>query len=148
MPTILDWLGIEVPLACDGVSLTPWLRGDTPATWRDAVQFEYDLRGGWPEPATLPDGAAPEAGPMAAMRTRRWKLVHMPGLPSVLYDLAADPDELRNIAADPAARPLLLEASQRMLDARLTHAAASHTGVVATPDGLVPRALPRRGMAG
>jgi arylsulfatase A-like enzyme len=145
MPTILDWLGQPAPPSCDGVSLMPWLRGETPARWRDAVHFEYDLRGGWPEPQTLPDGTPPEAGPMAALRTRDWKYVHMPGLPPVLYDLRADPGETRNVAADPAHRALLLEATARMLSWRMTHEEAGHSHLVATPNGLAARHTPRTG---
>jgi arylsulfatase A-like enzyme len=145
MPTILDWLGQPCPEACDGVSLLGWLRGETPAVWRDAVHFEYDLRGGWPEPSSLPAGTARTAGPMAALRTAGWKYVHLPGFAPVLYDLAADPGETRNVAGEPAYRAMLLEARGRMLDFRLTHAAVGHTHWVATPDGLVPRVIPGRG---
>ena len=143
MPTILDWLGIAIPESCDGTSLMPWLRGETPAVWRTAVHFEYDLRGGWPEPAAMPPDTPPQAGAMAALRTRDWKYVHLPGFAPVLYDLRADPGETRNRANDPAARGLLLEASQRMLDFRLTNQATGHTNLVATPAGLTPRYRPR-----
>ena len=147
MPTILDWLGMATPASCNGVSLLPWLRGETPEVWRQEVQIEYDLRGGWPEPTSLPDGTPPEAGPMAALRTKEWKYVNLPGFAPVLYDLRADPGETRNVAPDPAYRPLLLEATRRMLDFRMTHADVGHTNVVATPKGLVPRKIPGRGGA-
>ena len=143
MPTILDWLGIAVPASCDGTSLMPWLRGETPATWRSEVHYEFDLRGGWPEPSALPKQAGAEAGPMAALRTADWKYVHMPGLPPVLYDLRADPGETRNVAGEPAYRDLLLTATARMLDWRMTHEEIGHTDVVATPAGMVARATPR-----
>ncbi len=144
MPTILDWLGQDIPPACNGVSLLPWLNGKTPAHWRSEVHFEYDLRGGWPAASTLPPGTPPAAGPMAALRTTDWKYVHLPGFPPVLYDLRTDPTETHNLAADPAHRNLLLEASQRMLDFRMTHAAPDHTHQVATPGGLTPRIYPGR----
>ncbi|WP_264712798.1 sulfatase-like hydrolase/transferase [Limobrevibacterium gyesilva] len=144
MPTILDWLGLDVPACCDGVSLRPWLAGGTPATWRDAVHFEYDLRGGWPQPSRLPADISPDVGPMAAMRTARWKYVHFTGLEPVLYDLAADPGELRNVAADPAYRGLRAEAASRMLSWRMAHAEVGLTRLVASPAGLTQRTLPAR----
>ena len=140
MPTILDWVGAPIPRACDGVSLAPWLRGETPEAWRDAVHFEYDLRGGWPDPRRPPFG-------LEWMR-RRWrrsgpsgsKYVHFAGLPPVLYDLAADPGESRNLAADAGAcRALLSEARDRMLSWRLRHADRTLTHLCATPEGLVDR---------
>ena len=80
MPTILDWLGETVPAACDGASLVPWLEG-TPPEWRQAVHFR--IRSAWRLSgafSSLPEGIqAEEAGPMAAMRTREWKYVHLTG---------------------------------------------------------------------
>ncbi len=145
MPTILDWLGQDIPAACNGVSLLPWLKGETPSLWRQEVHFEYDLRGGWPQPSALPPGTPPEAGPMAALRTKDWKYVHLPGFSPVLYDLRADPGETRNVAAEPAYAPLLLEATQRLLSFRMSFAAVDHTHRVATPTGQVARRIPGRG---
>mgnify|MGYP001070538072 CR=1 FL=1 len=143
LPTMLDWLGHPALAACDGASLLPWLRGATPAPWRDAVHFEYDLRGGWPMPGALPPEAdaaiGPQAGAMCAMRTEGWKYVHIAGMAPVLYDLAADPGELRNIAADPAHAPLLLEATQRMLSWRMAHGERGFTHLCTTPGGLIAR---------
>ncbi|NBO19663.1 MAG: hypothetical protein EBV03_10670, partial [Proteobacteria bacterium] len=44
MPTILEWIGHEVPLQCDGTSVLPWVHGHTPGRWRDAVHWEWDFR--------------------------------------------------------------------------------------------------------
>lgn len=139
MPTILDWLGAPVPRACDGVTLTPWLRGETPAAWRDAVHFEYDLRGGWPDPRRSPLGIEVDAAAMCGMRTAAWKDVHFAALPPVLYDLRQDPHETRNVASDPAYAPLLSEAAGRMLSWRMRHADRTLTHLCATQAGLVDR---------
>lgn len=142
LPTMLAWLGAP-PLPCDGASLLPWLRGATPTAWRDAVHFEYDLRGGWPRPTKLPPEADPGAGPhtgaLAVMRTTAWKYVHIAGLAPLLYDLHSDPGEMHNLATRPAHRDLLLEARARMLTWRLGHADRAFTGMVTSPDGLVAR---------
>lgn len=149
MPTLLDRMGLPVPPACDGVPLTPWLRGEAPpaAAWRDAVHFEYDLRGGWPDPWSPPLGLTMEEAGMAAIRTARFKYVHFAAerLPPVLYDLAADPGETRNLAGDPAHAALLNEARGRMLSWRLRHADRSLTRFCATPAGLVDRRGPGMG---
>lgn len=139
MPTLLDWHALPVPRASDGVSLVPWLEGGTPAPWRDAVHFEYDLRGGWPDPHRPPFGLAVDQAAMAAIRTATWKYVHFAALPPVLYDLVADPEETRNLAADPAHAALLSEARARMLDWRLRHADRTLTHLCATPAGLADR---------
>jgi arylsulfatase A-like enzyme len=139
MPTILDSLGIAVPPACDGVSLVPWLRGETPGAWRDAVHFEYDVRGGWPDPKRPPLGLELDQAGMCAMRTQDWKYVHFTALPPVLYDLRRDPHETRNVAGDPDYAGLLTEAASRMLSWRMRHADRTLTHFCATPAGLLDR---------
>jgi arylsulfatase A-like enzyme len=42
-PTILSWLGSGVPNAMDGRSVIPFLKGDTPANWRDHGFSELDF---------------------------------------------------------------------------------------------------------
>jgi arylsulfatase A-like enzyme len=138
-PTILDWFGAEVPPQMDGLSLLPWLHGETPSAWRDAVHFEFDLRGGWPLASPPPLGLAPEECGMAAMRTARWKYVHFAALPPLLYDLERDPEERRNLAADPAHAALRLEAAEAMLRWRTTHLDRTLTHLCASPSGLVDR---------
>ncbi len=139
LPTILDWFGAPVPRACDGVTLRPWLAGATPAAWRDAVHFEFDLRGGWPDPRQPPLGLGLDQAALCVTRTADWKYVHFAALPPVLYDLRADPDEMRNVAGDPAYRHLLAEAAQRTLSWRLAHADRTLTHLCASPSGLVDR---------
>ena len=45
------------------------------------------------------------------IRRGRHKFVHGPGLETELYDLAADPNELRNLAREASARPLVARLS-------------------------------------
>jgi choline-sulfatase len=40
--------------------------------------------------------------PLVGIREGNWKFIHCPLDPDQLYDLDADPKELRNLAADPA----------------------------------------------
>jgi len=144
MPTILDSLGLPVPESCDGVSLAPWLGGATPDPWRDAVHFEFDLKGGWPRAAAPPLGLPFDASGLCTMRTRDWKYVHFGALPPALYDLRNDPGEMRNVAADPAHAGLLTTAMGRMLDWRMRHTDRTLTRFCATPDGLRDRLAPQQ----
>jgi arylsulfatase A-like enzyme len=43
-PTICDAIGIEVPVQCDGLPLTPFLDGQSPPWWRQEAHWEYDWR--------------------------------------------------------------------------------------------------------
>jgi arylsulfatase A-like enzyme len=44
LPTISEAIGVAVPAQCDGLPLTPFLRGEAPPWWRDATHWEYDWR--------------------------------------------------------------------------------------------------------
>ncbi|MGE0223666.1 MAG: alkaline phosphatase family protein [Acetobacteraceae bacterium] len=139
LPTILDWLVLPVPRVCDGVSLSTWLSGQTPARWRDAVHFEFDLRGGWPRADRPPLDLDLDRAGLCVTRTADWKYVHFASLPPILYDRRTDPNEMRNVAADPAHAGLLARAAQDMLSWRMTHADRTLTHLCTTPAGLVDR---------
>jgi arylsulfatase A-like enzyme len=52
---------------------------------------------------------------LQVVRTDRLKYVHFAGLPPVLFDLAADPDEHVDRAGDPSAAALRIEGAERLL---------------------------------
>lgn len=90
--TILDLAGLE-PMKSDGLSLVPLLY-QTGFPGREGVLFEHK---DW---VTL-SGWIPS---YCGYRTERWAFVRYREQGEELYDLLADPDQLRNIAR---ARPLL-----------------------------------------
>jgi choline-sulfatase len=49
-----------------------------------------------------------------ALRRGRWKLHHHVGMPSRLFDLGADPDELHDLAEDPLMAPTLARLEQEL----------------------------------
>ncbi|BBK43653.1 sulfatase [Allostella vacuolata] len=121
MPTVLGWLGRPVPPACDGADLAPFLRGETPAGWRDAVHWGYDfrdVRGAHFERAL---GLSPEECGLLVRRDRRGKYVHFAGLPPLFFDLAADPGELTDLAGDPARQGEVLDYARKLLSWRMAH---------------------------
>jgi arylsulfatase A-like enzyme len=87
MPTLLAYLGLEPPddRPRPGRSFLPALRGEAGAAGHEAVVI-FD-----------------EYGPVRMIRTAEWKYVYRhPDGPHELYGLVDDPDERRNLAADPA----------------------------------------------
>jgi len=143
VPTILDWLGRDVPMQCDGQSLLPFLRGGEPETWRREVHWEFDFRdipGQEPETAL---GLTSDQCNLCVIRDARYKYVHFPALPPLFFDLRRDPMELENLAADPAHQGLVLEYAQKMLSWRMAHADRTLTNTFLTPDGIAERRGPR-----
>ena len=53
---------------------------------------------------------------MFMLRWRQWKLVVYPGFASQLFNLEADPQELRNLIDDPAAAEVLAVCQKRLAD--------------------------------
>jgi arylsulfatase A-like enzyme len=152
LPTVLDLCAIERPAHLDGASLVPLLQGgDEPAGWRQDVYWEWDFR----DPVNaLPEalfGLRMDECCLAVLRDRTGKYVQFgappEALPPLFFDLAEDPGELVNRAADPRSVDRMLDAAQRMLRRHLVHADSTLTGMLATPGGLVSRVDPPRPQA-
>lgn len=119
MPTILDWLGTESPRSCDGRSLLPFLTGNTPENWRDAVYFEHDFRDVRRQRAETALGIASDECSYAVIRDARYKYVHFAALPPLLFDIAKDPHEFTNLAGAREHRDTELHYAQKLLSWRL-----------------------------
>ena len=139
MPTILEWVGTEVPRACDGQSLRPFLYGETPPDWRTEVHYEYDFRTSYSDVHERVLGLPIDQCSLAVIQDTRYKYVHFDALPPLFFDLSADPGQFHNLADDPAYASRLLVYAQKMLSWRLHHADRTLTGYSASPTGLVDR---------
>ncbi len=95
-PTLLEIGGAAAPADVDGRSLVPLLRGEKVA-WRDSFLIEY-----------FSDTVMPWVRQMGyeAVRTEGWKYIRYVELDGMdeLYDLRADPFEMRNLILEPSAQ--------------------------------------------
>jgi arylsulfatase A-like enzyme len=139
MPTILEWVGARVPRPCDGTSLAPFLRGETPESWRREVHYEFDFRTYFGDVRERALGLHVDQCSLAVIQDARYKYVHFDALPPLFFDLEADPGQFRNVAGDPAYASRVLAYAQKMLSWRLHHADRTLTGWSASPEGLVDR---------
>jgi arylsulfatase A-like enzyme len=103
VPTFLDALGADASAQShrlEGHSLLPFLHGRSPDVWRRYVFSEYDF-------SILPVaerlGLEPRDARLFMVADQRWKYVHAPGYRPMLYDRESDPDEFRDLGAEPAA---------------------------------------------
>jgi arylsulfatase A-like enzyme len=87
-PTLLELAGVgRPPEPMHGVSLAPLLRGERPADWRASIYYHYyEFPGAHSVPRHY------------GVRTETHKLIHYEQLDEwELFDLAADPDEMRSV---------------------------------------------------
>ncbi len=144
MPTLLEWLGIDVPHACDGQSLIPFVRSSVaPKSWRTEAHWEYDFRDPTDDAAELALGIPLHACTLAVVRDDRYKYVHFAGLAPLLFDLQKDPHEMHDRSTDPRYLAIALEYAQRMLSWRMRHTDQTLTHLAVTSDGVVARPSPR-----
>ncbi|HWC01092.1 MAG TPA: sulfatase/phosphatase domain-containing protein, partial [Bryobacteraceae bacterium] len=164
-PTLCDLLEIEHPRWLEGTSFLPALRGEKQEV-RSELFSEVTFHASYE--------------PMRAVRTQRWKYIKrfdgrsLPVLPNCddgpskslwveygwrrrpiveeqLFDLIFDPNETRNLAADPTQHDVLAEMQGRLERwMKTTHdpllagpVKAPPGAVVNDPDGLSPKERPR-----
>jgi arylsulfatase A-like enzyme len=139
MPTILDALGLEVPLQCDGRSLRPFLDGETPASWREATHWEHDFRDVESRLCETALALPPEDCGIAVRLERRWAYVHFAGLAPLLFDTLADPGWARDLAAEPAMAAAMGDCARGMLSWRMRAAERRLTETKLTPRGVIGR---------
>ena len=138
MPTILAALGIELPIQCNGSSLTPLLRGLRPSNWRECVHWEFDF-------AHLQDhtGSKPMLGlrrdqcGVCVARGKRYKYIHFSDLPPLLFDLAQDPYELHNLAVDTSYSSVIAASARDMVSWRMHTEDCELSRYEVTRDGLM-----------
>ena len=106
-PTLLELAGAPVPKTMQGRSLGPLIRAERRAPWRDSILVEY-----------YSDKVFPRVLQMGyqSVRTARWKYIHYLELSGMdeLYDLKADPFEMKNLINHPRSLKALAKMKQEL----------------------------------
>ncbi len=108
-PTFLDIAGAEIPEDIQGVSIVPVLKneGKAPADWREAIYYQYS--GERTHAVARHDG----------VRDSRYKLMRFPDTDEwMLFDLEKDPEEMKNVFADPEYESVLKQMKEIYADLR------------------------------
>jgi arylsulfatase A-like enzyme len=140
MPTMLDWLELDIPAQCDGHSLMPILKhGKAPDSWRKEVHWEYDFRDVLDDSIEKTLGITAHQCALSVIRDRRYKYVHFTSLPPLFFDLQKDPGEFINQVDNPEYQSLVLEYAQKMLSWRMNHLDRGLTETFLSENGPVTR---------
>jgi arylsulfatase A-like enzyme len=146
MPTVLEAMGLDVPIQCDGRALTPFLEpdgADGPADWRREAHWQWDFGDPVNHLAEELFGLTTEQCNLDVIRDRQWKYVHFAGFDPLLFDLVEDPDQLVDRSTDPTCAGVVAEYAQKLLSWRMRHADRALSSMLVTHRGLVTRADPR-----
>ncbi len=111
-PTMLGLAGVPIPDTMQGRDLGPLVRGERVA-WRDDWYYEHTY-------AHPPQHRIPKT---EGVRTKQWKYTRYTDFTppyEQLFDLAADPQELKNVADDPAHAEILDKLRKRCDEYRQT----------------------------
>lgn len=118
VPTIMDFIagrdvsGIESHLL-QGHSLVPLLTSREPLPWRDAVFSEYDYAY---DAARNRLGTPIDDSCATMVFDGRWKFIHVPHHPPLLYDVIEDPSEYHDLGRDPAYAHVVAKMRERLFD--------------------------------
>jgi arylsulfatase A-like enzyme len=142
LPTLCDWMGVDVPAQVDGMSLRPFVHGEPTPQWRTEAHFEWDF--------SMPDspqtqetlGLPLSHSWLAVVRGRTRKYVQFAAasslLPPLLFDLESDPLQLDNLAGDPTRVGDAWAEAQRLLQWRMRNEDRTLSGHFLSPEqGLV-----------
>jgi arylsulfatase A-like enzyme len=124
MPTILEWIGVEVPLQVDGWSLRWAIEGrEAPEHWRSAAHMEWDFRNPSRLLAERRWGLPSAHCVLTVLRSDVAKYVQFAAdasvLPPLFFDLDEDPGELHDVAPDPERREDCYIAARELLQWRM-----------------------------
>ena len=98
-PTFIELFGgSHKPHIMEGLSLTPLLHGKA-HQWRDYCISEYDYS---TRDARREVGVDQSDARLAMVFDGRYKYIHVEKMRPMLFDLQTDPDELQDLATDPA----------------------------------------------
>ncbi len=103
-PTFLDLAGVSIPPDMQGRSLAPLLRGQRPSGWRNSMYYRYYHDPGHHDTRAHYGVRTDTHKLMYFWRKDQWEC----------YDLVKDPEEMRNIYNDPAAKPIVDELKQEL----------------------------------
>ena len=86
---------------------------------KDYVVFDYDFRE-WTS-FVAEKKLAPEECNLSVIRTKKWKYVHFPSHPSLLFNMEDDPNEVKNLTNLPEYQSIKNELLSKLLSHRMLH---------------------------
>ena len=135
-PTILDWLNEDIPINWSGESLINYTKKGKRESIKRHVVFEFDFSESHYSQFVKEKKLTPEECTLICIRTNKWKYVHFPSLPSLLFDLENDPKEMKNLADDKNYQEIKNSLLSKLLSHRLRHQDRQLSSLQISKDGI------------
>ncbi len=114
VPTFLEALNLPLPQhRLEGRSLLPLIRGESTTDWSMVIGSEIDFS---TQPVCSNLGLPARDARAFMLRTPKWKYIHYLGYRPQLFDLENDPDEFRDLGAEPGHSEVRSELHQALLE--------------------------------
>jgi len=136
-PTILDWLKTDIPINWSGESLKDYTQKGKRESIKSHVVFEFDFSESHYSQFVKEKILTPEECSLVCIRTNKWKYVHFPSLPALLFDLENDPQEMNNLAEYKKYYEIKNSLLSELLSHRLRHQDRQLSSLQVSKDGVV-----------
>jgi arylsulfatase A-like enzyme len=148
LPTICQWLGIEVPLQADGFALQPFITGDglsdgqAPDHWRTEAHWSWNFSNPVTRAAERHLGLPMAHCALDVIRGLDVKYVQFAAepdvLPPLLFDLVTDPGQVHDLVQAGSSSELGWQAAQQLVRWRMRNDDRTLAGTMVTAsDGAV-----------
>ena len=135
-PTILDYLKIDTPINWSGESLIEYTINGSRNSVKPHVIFEFDFSEKHYSNFVNESILSPEECNLICIRNDKWKYVHFPNLPSLLFDLDNDPMEMNNLAEDKNFIDIKMKLLSDLMSHRLRHQDRQLSSLQISKDGV------------
>ena len=135
-PTILEYLNIDVPINWSGESLLEYTFNGSRDSIKPHVIFEFDFSEKHYSNFVNESILSPEECNLICIRNDKWKYVHFPNLPSLLFDLDNDPMEMNNLAEDKNFIDIKMKLLSDLMSHRLRHQDRQLSSLQISKDGV------------
>ena len=135
-PTIIEWIGSDVPINWNGQSLLQYIKNGNDPLAKKYVTFEFDFRASFLTTFVKNKVLTPEECNFIGIRNSKWKYIHFPSLPPLLFDLENDPYEMKNLANNKKYTKIINDLLGQLISHRILHQDRQLSSLHISKDGV------------
>ena len=135
-PTIIEWIGSDVPINWSGQSLLEYMKNGNDPLAKKYIIFEFDFRASFLTTFVKNKVLTPEECNFIGIRNSKWKYIHFPSLPPLLFDLENDPYEMKNLANNKKYTKIINDLLSQLISHRILHQDRQLSSMHISKDGV------------